>query len=60
LKALQQSNKNLVIVKLISTDLESNKATIAQIEKEAGTLNVIIANAGISLPIVHDTSLASV
>jgi len=48
LTALQNTNKNLRIVKLVSADLESNKAAITQIEKEAGKLNVVIANAGIA------------
>ena len=44
---LAKSNPNIKPVKVISTDLESNKAVAEQIKKEQGGVDVVIANAGI-------------
>jgi len=34
------------IIKLVNADVKNNQEALAQIEKEAGKLDVIIANAG--------------
>ena len=45
---LAKSNPNIKPVKVISTDLESNKAVAEQIKKEQGGVDVVVANAGIA------------
>ncbi|KAJ7612573.1 hypothetical protein FB45DRAFT_990379 [Roridomyces roridus] len=48
LKDLVASHPNVHPVKWVAADKESNDAVIAEIEKTAGQLDVVIANAGIS------------
>ncbi|KAJ6524155.1 aflatoxin biosynthesis ketoreductase nor-1 [Mycena capillaripes] len=48
LKDLAAKHPNVHVVKLTSGDKTDNEAAIAQIQKTAGQLDVIIANAGIS------------
>ncbi|KAJ7604567.1 hypothetical protein FB45DRAFT_1030659 [Roridomyces roridus] len=48
LKDLVATHPNVHPVKLVSADKESNDAAVAEIQKTAGQLDVVIANAGIA------------
>ena len=48
LQELAKGNPNVKPVKLISTDLETNKSVADQIKQEQGGVDVVIANAGIA------------
>ncbi|KAM0754912.1 NAD(P)-binding protein [Meredithblackwellia eburnea MCA 4105] len=48
LNALAKEKSNVHVVKLTSGDAEDNKAAVAEIQKIAGQLDVVVANAGIS------------
>ncbi|KAL8287356.1 hypothetical protein RQP46_003808 [Phenoliferia psychrophenolica] len=47
LAALIKKHSNVHVVKLVSADLENNQQAIAEIQKKAGQLDVVVANAGI-------------
>lgn len=47
--AAERPEGRIRIIKLISADAASNRAAAEQIKSEVGTLDVVIANAGISL-----------
>ncbi|KAL8283751.1 hypothetical protein RQP46_005546 [Phenoliferia psychrophenolica] len=48
LAALAKTNPNVKVLKLVSADLENNKAAISEIEKAFGRLDTIVANAGVA------------
>jgi norsolorinic acid ketoreductase len=62
LKQLQTIHKNLHIVKLSSTSEEDAKTAAEQIERTAGKLDVVIANAGIAYSYINpgEVSLSDV